>query len=321
MKTISFDDSLKETALYPLRAAAIKTLQVNLGFRCNQACAHCHVLAAPGRVETMDKEVMLSCLTALAQEDSEIETVDITGGAPEMHPHYRWFVERLSRLGLSIKTRTNLTILMEEGFTDLPEFFALNKVEVIASLPCYTMENVDRQRGAGVFDASIAALKRLNKIGYGVVGTERVLNLVYNPAGAALPPTQLMLEQDYREELLERFNISFTNLFTITNMPLGRFASSLSNSGLADYMELLAGSYNPAAAGKVMCRETLSVGYGGELFDCDFNQMLGLKCAQGAPDHIDDYDTGKLAFREIITGEHCYGCTAGAGSSCGGVLA
>ncbi|MBE9532406.1 MAG: arsenosugar biosynthesis radical SAM protein ArsS [Proteobacteria bacterium] len=322
MKKVSFDDSLKDTGLYPLRALSVKTLQVNLGFRCNQACVHCHVLAAPTRTESMSKEVMDSCLKALSLEESQVETVDITGGAPEMHEEYRWFVESLRTLGLNIKTRTNLTILMEAGFTDLPEFFASNSVEVIASLPCYTQDNVDGQRGQGVFDASIVALKRLNNVGYGLEGTGLKLNLVYNPAGALLPPSQAALEEDYRDRLLEDFGIRFTNLFTITNMPIGRFKEALESSGgLVDYMELLRASYNPEAAGNVMCREILSVGYDGSLYDCDFNQVLGLKCASSAPSHIDDCDFEKLSTRQIITGSHCYGCTAGAGSSCGGTVA
>ena len=322
MNIQSFDDRLKVSGSYPLLSTSIKTLQVNVGFRCNQSCAHCHVSASPARVEVMSREVMESCLDILVLKNSAIETVDITGGAPEMHPDYRWFVERLSMLGVNIKTRTNLTILMEDEFQNMPEFFASHRIEVIASLPCYSLESVDSQRGTGVFDASIAALQRLNSIGYGIEGTGRVLNLVYNPAGANLPPKQTALEEEYKDQLLKLYNVSFTNLFTITNMPLGRFARSLSNSKrLSSYMELLAGSYNAVAARSVMCRELLSVGYDGSLFDCDFNQILGLKCAHGAPDHISNYDLNKLAVREIIIGEHCYGCTAGAGSSCGGVVA
>lgn len=321
-KIKSFDDTLKDGGLYPLFSTSIKTLQVNVGFRCNQACAHCHVSASPTRAEVMSREVMASCLKALALEDNSIECVDITGGAPEMHPDYRWFVERLKSLGLNVKTRTNLTVLMEEGSRDLPEFFASTGVEVIASLPCYLEENVDQQRGTGVFDSSIAALKRLNAVGYGVEGTGLVLNLVYNPVGLNLPPSQADLQEDYRRELTTRYGLSFTNLFTITNMPLGRFKDSLVSSGELDgYMGRLAQTFNPMAAGNVMCRELVSVGYDGSLFDCDFNQILGLKCDHGAPDHIDNYDIKKLATREIVIGEHCYGCTAGAGSSCGGVVA
>ncbi len=322
IKFKSFDDTLKDGGLYPLFSTSIKTLQVNLGFRCNQTCAHCHVSASPARFELMDKEVMESCLKALAFENNTIECVDITGGAPEMHPDYRWFVERLNSLGLNIKTRTNLTILMEDGSRDLPEFFASNGVEVIASLPCYLEENVDLQRGTGVFDSSIAALKLLNAVGYGEAGTGLALNLVYNPVGLNLPPSQAGLEEDYRRELIARYELSFTKLFTITNMPLGRFKDSLVSTGeLGGYMGRLAETFNPRAANNVMCRELLSVGYDGSLFDCDFNQVLGLKCDHGAPDHIDNYNLEKLATREIVIGEHCYGCTAGAGSSCGGVVA
>jgi radical SAM/Cys-rich protein len=269
----------------------------------------------------MSREVMESCLKALAFENNTIECVDITGGAPEMHPDYRWFVKALSSLGLKIKTRTNLTVLMEDGFGDLPEFFASNKVEVIASLPCYLEENVDLQRGGGVYLASIAALKSLNEVGYGVEGSGLTLNLVYNPVGLNLPPSQAGLEEDYRRELIERYGLTFTKLFTITNMPLGRFKDSLVSSGELDgYMGSLAKTFNPVAAGFVMCRELVSVGYDGSLFDCDFNQILGLKCDHGAPNHIDSFNLEKLNTREIVVGEHCYGCTAGAGSSCGGVV-
>lgn len=313
---------MKDGGLYPLFSTSIKTLQVNVGFRCNQACAHCHVSASPTRTEVMNKDVMESCLEVLSFENSTIECVDITGGAPEMHPDYRWFVESLSLLGLKIKTRTNLTVLMEEACQDLPEFFASNKVEVIASLPCYLEENVDLQRGSGTYLSSIEALKSLNKVGYGVEGTGLALNLVYNPVGLNLPPSQADLQEDYRRELIARYGLSFTKLFTITNMPLGRFKDSLAGSGeLRGYMDRLAQTFNPRAASSVMCRELVSVGYDGSLFDCDFNQMLGLKCDRGAPDHIDNYDIEKLATREIVIGEHCYGCTAGAGSSCGGVVA
>ena len=330
MNSLSFSDSLKGTGLFPLISTSIKTLQVNVGYRCNQACAHCHVAASPSRGEVMSRAVMEACLS-LAQ-DSLIETLDITGGAPEMHPDYRWFVERASTLGLNVKTRTNLTILLEDGYEDLPEFLATigrgggGGVEVIASLPCFLEENVDRQRGKGTYLSSIGALKRLNAVGYGVEGTGLVLNLVYNPVGLNLPPSETSLQEDYKRELLARHNLSFTNLFTITNMPIGRFKRSLVSSGkLEGYLRRLAETFNPKAARNAMCREMLSVGYDGSIYDCDFNQVLGLKCGHGAPDHtsghIDNYDFKQLATRQIVTGEHCYGCTAGAGSSCSGAVA
>lgn len=314
-----FDDSLKDTGLYPLLSVGVKILQVNVLLRCNQACRHCHVVAGPDRQEVMGRPVMEACLALL--RESSIETVDITGGAPEMSQGYTWFVERLTGLGLHVKTRTNLTILLVDGFTALPEFFASNKVEIIASFPYYLEGTADRQRGKGVFAASIEALKRLNGIGYGMEGTGLELNLVYNPAGAFLPPSQKAIERDFRRELLRRYGICFTNLFTITNMPIGRFKDFLVTSGnYTTYMERLAASYNPTAAANVMCRETLSIGWDGSIFDCDFNQMLGLKSDHGAPDHISNYDLKKFDRRQIVTGLHCYGCTAGAGSSCGGAV-
>ncbi len=319
MNLASFDDTLKTTGLFPLISTSIKTLQVNLGYRCNQACAHCHVGASPARTELMGRPVMEACLELV--KDPKIETVDITGGAPEMHPDYRWFVERASKLGVKVKTRTNLTILLAEGYGDLPGFFASNGVEVIASLPCYLEENVDSQRGKGTFHSSIAALQRLNAVGYGMEGTGLVLNLVYNPVGLNLPPSQSGLQEDYKTELLARYNLSFTNLFTITNMPVGRFKESLADSGeLEVYLCRLVETFNPTAVKFAMCREMLSIGYDGSIYDCDFNQLLGLKCDHGAPDHIDDYDFKELATRQIVTGAHCYGCTAGAGSSCGGAV-
>ena len=316
----SFSQSLKESGLYPLTSRGVTTLQVNVGALCNQSCLHCHVDAGPRRSEVMPKRVMESCLRVV--DECDIPVVDITGGAPEMNPDYRWFIEECVRLGSRVKTRTNLTVLVEDGFEDMPEFFARNRVEVIASLPYYTERTTDRMRGPGTFRASLDALKRLNRAGYGSGGNGLVLNLAYNPCGAYLPPSQASIERDFRRELEGRFGIRFTNLFTITNMPLGRFRDFLEGSGnMRSYMERLVGLFNPAAAANVMCRETLSVGWDGTLFDCDFNQMLGLVCAHGAPSHIDDLDRETLDCRTIVTGMHCYGCTAGAGSSCGGEVA
>ncbi len=315
-----FDLALKETSLYPLTARGITTLQVNVGRLCNQTCRHCHVEAGPDRKEVMAKETMELCLGAL--EEGGYPVVDITGGAPEMNPHYRWFVERCRMLDTKVLTRTNLTIITEEGYRDLPQFFADNNVEVIASLPYYFKSTTDTQRGGGVFERSVEALRMLNDAGYGREGTGLVLNIVYNPCGAYLPASQESLERDFRRELKKRYDISFSNLFTITNMPVGRFLDFLKRSGnLKGYMERLERSYNPSAAENVMCRETLSVGWDGTLYDCDFNQMLGLKCNHGAPEHLKDFDAGRLRGRRIVTGPHCYGCTAGAGSSCTGAVA
>ncbi|MDO8427414.1 MAG: arsenosugar biosynthesis radical SAM protein ArsS [Deltaproteobacteria bacterium] len=314
-----FDASLLGSRLFPLMSSGVTVLQVNMGRLCNQSCRHCHVEAGPGRVEVMGRVTLEACVNILKERRYPI--VDITGGAPEMNPNYRWFVQECLRLGCHVKTRTNLTILLEEGYKDLPAFFAGSRVEVIASLPYYLPDETDRQRGEGVFEASIEALKILNSFGYGVEGG-LALNLVFNPCGAFLPPSQKSITEDFRKELKKRYGISFTGLFTITNMPIGRFLKFLKDSGnLKRYMERLKSSYNPVAASNVMCRQTLSVGWDGSLFDCDFNQMLGLRCDHGAPDHIEDFKGAELEARRIVTGLHCYGCTAGAGSSCTGAVA
>ncbi len=314
-----FDASLEEAGLYPLKAVGIETMQLNLGRLCNQSCRHCHVDAGPKRTEVMSILTMGLCIEKM--EQAGIRTIDITGGAPEMNPDYRWLVKSCRSLGYRVMTRTNLTILLEQGYEDLPSFFAENEVEVVASLPYYMEEMTDRQRGAGVFAKSVEALKRLNAAGYGRT-EDLTLSLVYNPCGAFLPPTQRTIEADFRRELKIRHDIKFTNLFTITNMPIGRFLDFLKTSGnLRQYQARLHASYNPEAARNVMCREILSVGWDGSLYDCDFNQMLGLKCNHGAPDHIKDFKTPDLAKRRIITGTHCYGCTAGSGSSCTGAVA
>lgn len=316
----SFDASLKVTGQFPLTSTGISIFQVNMGKLCNQACRHCHVDGAPDRTEVMSKETMELCLKIL--ERGKFPVVDITGGAPEMNAHYRWFVRNCADLGCHIKTRTNLTILLEDTYRDLPVFFSENNVEVIASLPYYLSETADRQRGKGVFESSIEALKILNSVGYGMEGSGFILNLVYNPCGAFLPPSQKGMEADFRKELKKRYGITFTDLFTITNMPIGRYLKFLRESGnLENYIGRLLSAYNPAAAANAMCRRTLSVGWDGYIYDCDFNQMLGLKCNHGAPDHIRDFDGKKLNARRIVTGLHCYGCTAGAGSSCTGAVA
>ncbi len=315
-----FDACLDKTSLYPLRSSGVTTMQVNLGKLCNQSCRHCHVEAGPERSELMERSTMELCLEKM--DEAGIKTIDITGGAPEMNPEYRWLVSSCRGRGYRVITRTNLTIIGEAGYRDLPAFFADNGVEVIASLPYYLEEMTDRQRGPGVFAASIKALKELNSIGYGEEGSPLTLNLTYNPCGAFLPPTQRIIEADFRRELKKRYNVSFTNLFTITNMPMGRFLNFLDGSGNTErYRKHLRNSYNPEAAESVMCRELISVGFDGGLYDCDFNQMLGLRCDHGAPSHIRDFEIEGLANRKIVTGAHCYACTAGHGSSCTGAVA
>ena len=315
-----FDDALAKAGLHPLTAEGVSVFQVNMGSVCNQACRHCHVSAGPDRVEAMSESVADECLSLI--EANQFAVVDITGGAPEMNPSFRRFVSMAAVSGSHVKTRTNLTVLLGEGFEDLPSFLADNKVEIVASLPYYLKEIVDRQRGAGVFERSIEAIKRLNAAGYGVDGSGLELNLVYNPCGAYLPPGQRSIEADFRRELAKRHGVVFTGLFTITNMPVGRFKDFLESSGnLTRYMDRLIGLFNPDAARNVMCRTTVSVGYDGSLYDCDFNQMMGLKCGFGAPDHISRFDVSALGKRRIVTGEHCFGCTAGPGSSCTGAVA
>jgi radical SAM/Cys-rich protein len=311
-----FEQALAESGRGPLRAAGIEVLQVNVGKVCNQTCAHCHVDAGPDRKESMSAETAELCLDVLARHD--IPALDITGGAPELNPNFRRLVARGRELGRHVIDRCNLTILLAPGYTDLPEFLAGHRAEVVASLPCYLTENVDRQRGAGVFDKSIDALRRLNAVGY---GRELPLTLVYNPLGPALPPAQATLEAAYREQLRGRYGVEFTRLFTITNMPISRFLDDLVRSGKLDaYLETLIRAFNPAAADGLMCRTTLSVGWDGRLYDCDFNQMLGLGVGGGAPGHIRDFDPARLAGRRVVTRQHCYGCTAGAGSGCGGSI-
>ena len=314
-----FDAALSESKLYPLTATGIAVLQVNVGKLCNQACKHCHVEAGPGRKETMPKQIMQACLKAI--EKTDIPTVDITGGAPEMNPNFKWFVKELRDSSRHAMVRSNLTILAEPDYKNLAGFFAENKVEVVASLPYYSEQTADRQRGSGVFGQSVEALKQLNGIGYGRKDSGLVLNLVYNPAGAFFTPSQKSLEADYKRELLKRYGITFNNLYTITNMPIGRFLNYLNASeNYGAYMEKLISGYNPNAASQAMCRHTLSVAWDGSLHDCDFNQMLGMKVNHGAPSNIEEFDLTKLCNRRIATGIHCYGCTAGAGSSCGGAV-
>ena len=314
-----FDALLEQSGLSPLKADAVQVLQVNVGKLCNQTCAHCHVDAGPDRREVMSRETLQDCLDAL--DRSSIETVDITGGAPEMNPHFEWFVAEVRRRERRVIDRCNLTILTASGFDRLPEFLAQHHVEVVASLPCYLEENCDRQRGAGVFEKSIAALRRLNEVGYARAGSDLTLNLVYNPVGPALPPDQSRLEAAYREQLRTRFGIEFNRLYTITNLPISRFLEDLLRTGrYAEYMERLVTAFNPGAVEGVMCRTTLSVDWQGRLYDCDFNQMLALPVGPETPRHIREFEPSLYAGRRIVTGRHCYGCTAGAGSSCQGAL-
>lgn len=315
-----FDDKLKNIGLWPFQPTGIDIMQVNVGKMCNQTCKHCHVDAGPDRKEIMTRETMQQCLDALA--NSDISTVDLTGGAPEMNPDFRWFVEGIRKLGRKVMVRCNLTIIVaNKKYYDLPEFFKKHEIEVVSSLPYYNKRRTDAQRGDGVFERSIRALKMLNEVGYGKEGTGLMLNLVFNPTGALLPAPQASLEAEYKRNLKRDFDIDFNNLFAITNLPISRFLDYLIASGnYESYMEKLVNAFNPVAAENVMCRNTLSIGWDGYLYDCDFNQMLDLKI-EGAPSHIKDFDREALSNREIIVNQHCYGCTAGAGSSCGGEVA
>ena len=314
-----FARTLAESGSGTLHASGVEVLQINVGKKCNQTCHHCHVDAGPDRREMMSRETMRNCLDAVAR--AEIPTVDITGGAPELHPDFRWLVREARALRAHVIDRCNLTILVAPGYQDLPEFLAGERVEVVASLPCYLAENTDAQRGEGVFERSIAALRRLNDLGYGREGSGLLLTLVFNPIGPKLPPDQSGLEAAYRRELGARHGIEFTRLYTITNMPISRFLADLVRSGEHErYMDTLVGSFNPEAVAGLMCRATLSVGWDGRLFDCDFNQMLDLPLAAGLPRHVRDFDPAALADRAIVTHQHCYGCTAGNGSGCQGAI-
>lgn len=314
----AFSSKLATADLYPLKPTGIGIFQINLGKMCNQTCKHCHVDAGPDRKEIMNRETMIICLEALRKSD--VKTIDLTGGAPEMNPDFRWFVEEISKLGKEIIVRCNLTIIVANPkYHDLPLFYKKHNVRLISSLPYFAARKTDAQRGEGVFEKSIRALKMLNDLGYGIEGSGLFLDLVYNPSGAFFPGSQAGLEKEFKTKLMSGFNIEFNNLFTITNLPISRFLDYLITSGNYDeYMEKLSNAFNPAAAANVMCRNTISIGWDGFIYDCDFNQMLDLTVAEGSPQHIKDFDTTALESREIITNQHCYGCTAGAGSSCGG---
>jgi radical SAM/Cys-rich protein len=305
----SFDCAIGGT----LHAGSIQTIQVNIGLTCNLACHHCHVESSPKRIEQMTRPTMQ--LVLAAAQTSGAGLLDITGGAPEMNPHFRWFVAEARGRGFQVMVRTNLTILLQDGHTDLPGFFRLHRVHLVASLPCYLETNVDRQRGRRVYRDSIQAIQRLNAMGYGI-DPDLPLDLVYNPLGQSLPPEQSGLQADYHRQLDQRFGIRFTRLITITNMPIGRFLHDLERDGRAeDYQRLLRDSFNPATVEGLMCRHQLHVAHDGTLYDCDFNYALGLSCG-----HIGEFHPQRWRARRIVTGEHCFGCTAGCGSSCGGAL-
>lgn len=312
-----FEKAVASAGHAPLRTTDIGVLQINVGKRCNQACHHCHVDAGPDRQEVMPPDVVDACLRFL--EASDIPTADITGGAPELHPSFRDIVRRARALGRHVMDRCNLTITRLPNYADLPDFLAAHQVEVVASLPSFSARQTDAQRGEGVFADSIAALQRFNEIGYGLEGSGLLLHLVTNPVGAYLPGSQAALEADWKRELRRRYGVTFNRLYTITNMPISRFLQFLIDSGnLQGYMDRLASAFNPAAVDGLMCRYTLSVGWDGRLYDCDFNQMIELGLADEAPQTIFDATPAALAARRIVIGPHCFGCTAGSGSSCGG---
>jgi radical SAM/Cys-rich protein len=314
---LPFETRLADAGLSPLHATGITVFQINVGKLCNQTCCHCHVDAGPDRTEIMSRETAELCIAALAQTD--IPTVDFTGGAPELNLNFRWLVEQARRLNRHVMDRCNLSVLLLPSQADLAQFLAHHRVQIIASLPSYRAGQTDAQRGNGVFEKSMEALRLLNRLGYGRPDSGLVLNLVYNPVGAFLPPKQEAIETQFKKELRTRHGIEFNRLYTITNMPISRFLEFLVESGNYDqYMTRLVNAFNPAAATGVMCRSTLSVGWDGRLYDCDFNQMLDLPVDHGVPSHIRDFDPTQLQNRQIVTHNHCYGCTAGSGSSCGG---
>ncbi|NER09894.1 radical SAM/Cys-rich domain-containing protein [Muriicola jejuensis] len=316
-----FKDKIAETGQFPLKPKRLEILQINVGYMCNQVCEHCHVDAGPDRKEIMTRETMGLCLEVI--RNTGAHTLDLTGGAPEMNPDFRWFVEEAAKAGIQdFIVRSNLTIIKaNKKYHDLPEFFKKYNIHVVSSMPHYTRGKTDKQRGNGVFDKSISALQELNAVGYGMPDSPLRLDLVYNPSGAYLPADQAALERDFKKALREDFNIYFHNLFAITNLPISRFLDYLiASENYEDYMYSLVEAYNPAAVQNVMCTNTISVSWDGWLYDCDFNQMLDLKVASKVK-HIRDYNEDLLNDRKIVISQHCYGCTAGAGSSCQGVVA
>ncbi|MEX6626912.1 arsenosugar biosynthesis radical SAM (seleno)protein ArsS [Tenacibaculum salmonis] len=317
----TFAKKIKETNQFPLRPKKLEILQINLGYMCNQVCAHCHVDAGPDRKEIMTTATMQQCLEVI--KNTQAHTLDLTGGAPEMNPNFRWFVEEASKAGIKdFIVRSNLTIIRaNKKYHDLPDFFKKYNIHVVSSMPHWTRGKTDKQRGDGVFDKSIKALQMLNEVGYGIEDSGLKLDLVYNPSGAFLPGNQMALENDFKKALKDDFNIDFHNLFAITNLPISRFLDYLiASENYEEYMYSLIDAYNPKAVENVMCTNTLSVSWDGNLYDCDFNQMLNLKVASSVK-HISEYNEEILQERNIIINQHCYGCTAGSGSSCQGVVA
>ena len=314
-----FADTLSNHGLYPIEPSSPSILQINVGKLCNQSCAHCHVDAGPDRTELMSREHLQRCLEIAVKH--QIETIDITGGAPELNPNFRWFVEQCHAAGIMIMNRCNLTIIVSNPkFHDLPDFFARHNVHVISSLPHYSRRRTDGQRGEGVYDDSIKALHMLNEVGYGKEDSGLLLDLVYNPTGTFLPSGQDQLEREFKHQLAARHGIVFNNLLAITNLPISRFLEYLMDTGqYEEYMSTLIGAFNPTTVDHLMCRNTISVSWDGSIYDCDFNQMLDLK-VESASAHIDDFDLESLVSRRIVVSQHCYGCTAGAGSSCGGAV-
>jgi radical SAM/Cys-rich protein len=317
----TFAEKIKQSNQFPLKPAKIEILQINVGYMCNQVCAHCHVDAGPDRKEIMTIETMQQCLDVI--KSSGVHTLDLTGGAPEMNPNFRWFVEEAAKIGVQdFIVRSNLTIILaNKKYHDLPAFFAKHNVHVVSSLPYYKREKTDKQRGDGVFDKSIKALQMLNAVGYGQPNGNLKLDLVYNPSGAFLPTDQMALQNDFKKSLKEDFDIDFHNLFALTNLPISRFLEYLiASDNYEDYMYALVEAYNPKAVANVMCINTISVSWDGYLYDCDFNQMLDLK-VNATDKHISQFNEERLTNRDIIISQHCYGCTAGAGSSCQGAVA
>jgi len=316
----TFGKQLESLNQFPLKPKSLEILQINVGYMCNQVCAHCHVDAGPDRKEIMTRETMQQCLDVIKKTGAH--TLDLTGGAPEMNPDFRWFVEEATKIGVKdFIVRSNLTIITaNKKYYDLPDFFKKHNIHVISSMPHWTKGKTDKQRGDGVFNASIKALKMLNAVGYGMPGSELKLDLVYNPSGAFLPGDQAALESDFKKALLSDFSIQFHELFSITNLPISRFLDYLiASENYEDYMYSLVEAFNPEAVGNVMCTNTLSVSWDGWLYDCDFNQMLELK-VDSTVQHISEFDKDALKNRTICISQHCYGCTAGAGSSCQGTV-
>ncbi|MCX7546899.1 arsenosugar biosynthesis radical SAM protein ArsS [Xanthomarina sp. F1114] len=316
----TFKNKISESGQFPLRAKKLEILQINVGYMCNQVCDHCHVDAGPDRKEIMTRDTMKQCLELIKK--SEAHTLDLTGGAPEMNPDFRWFVEEAAKVGIKdFIVRSNLTIIRaNKKYYNLPDFFKKHNIHVVSSMPHWTKGKTDKQRGSGVFDKSIKALQDLNAVGYGMPGSHLKLDLVYNPSGAFLPGNQAAMEKDFKKALLEDFNIQFHNLFAITNLPIARFLDYLiASDNYEDYMYSLVEAYNPAAVSNLMCKNTLSISWDGYLFDCDFNQMLELP-VNSKSKHVSEFNQELLEGRNIVISQHCYGCTAGAGSSCQGNL-